>query len=362
MMLANTYSLGWNTATGNESPVNVLHQGAVPMIIRLGTWLGVLMPLVLAHPARAAAPDANASDRGSRYVVDPTWPEKPREYGWGAMPGIATDKKDNVWIFTRARPPVQVFDGAGKFVRAWASESILIPHHIRVDHEGHIWVTDIGSHTVQKYTVDGKLLQMIGTSGKPGCDATHMNKPADVTVLPSGDIFVADGYGNRRIVHFDKTGKFVKDWGEEGTQPGQFALPHSIVSDSQKRLYVADRENARVQVFDTDGKLLDVWDKLMTPWGLYVKNDDEIWICGSSQSKADDGSGYAVLPPEDQVMVKVDHRGQVLLRVPLPMTQEPPGKPGAVDWVHGIALDSIGNIYVGDIQGKRVQKYTLQRN
>jgi DNA-binding beta-propeller fold protein YncE len=295
------------------------------------------------------------------YVVDPTWPAKPRDYGWAAMPGIAVDREDNVWIFTRAKPPVQVYDSSGKFVRAWTSESILIPHHIRVDHGGHIWVTDIGSHTVQKYTQDGKLLLTIGTPGEAGCDETHFNKPTDMTILPNGDVFVSDGYGNRRVVHLDSKGKFIKAWGEEGTGPGQFALPHSIVADSRGRIYVADRENARVQIFNTDGKLLGMWDELMTPWGLYVINNDELWICGSSRFVSEESDGWIVTPPGDQIMVKLDRDGKVLLHVELPNDAVPPRDAGSVDWVHGIALDSKGNMYLGDIMGERVQKFLLAK-
>jgi peptidylamidoglycolate lyase len=322
----------------------------------------ILLTSLLGDTARAAAAGEGPSDKKATYVVDPTWPAKPRNFGWGAMPGIAVDRQDNVWIFTRGKPPVQVYDSTGKFVQAWTSEKILIPHHIRVDHEGHIWVTDVGSHTVQKYTADGKLLLMIGTPGEAGCDETHFNKPTDMTILANGDVFVSDGYGNRRIVHLDSKGKFIKAWGEEGTGPGQFALPHSIAADSRGRIYVADRDNARVQIFNTDGKLLDMWDELMTPWGLYVINDDELWICGSSRFASETEKGWIVTPPGDQIMVKLDPDGKVLLRVELPKDAEPPRESGSVDWVHGISLDSQGNIYVGDIMGERVQKFRLKKD
>jgi DNA-binding beta-propeller fold protein YncE len=160
-------------------------------------------------------------------------------------------------------------------------------------------------------------------------------------------------------VQFDKTGKFVRQWGEQGTAAGQFALPHSIVADSQGRLYVADRENARVQVFDTAGKVLAVWENLVTPWGLHITPQDELWVCGSSPVKKE-GGGWLVTPPKDQVLMKLRTDGHVLLRMPLPKIAEPPGQPGEVDWVHGVTVDSQGSLYVGDIQGKRVQKFVVR--
>jgi peptidylamidoglycolate lyase len=203
------------------------------------------------------------------------------------------------------------------------------------------------------------VLLTLGQVGVAGSDRGHFDKPTDMAVLPTGDIFVTDGYGNRRVVHFDAKGKYVKEWGEEGNKPGQFALPHSIVADSKRRLYVADRENARIQIFDTKGKLLAVWENVITPWGLWLTKDQKLWVCGASCVKKEGTNEHVVLPPPDQMLMKLNLKGEVLLRVPLSKTPEPPGKPGELDWVHGIAVDSKDNFYLGDIQGKRVQKFRL---
>src|SRR5262249_15680746 len=136
------------------------------------------------------------------YVVDPTWPKRPANMKWGQMPGIAVDAHDQVYIFTRSPNPVQVYDASGKFIRSCGEGTLKTAHHINIDHEGNVWVADIGYHVVQKYTPKGKLLLTLGTKGKPGRDKNHLNMPTDMAITPKGDIFVADGYGNDRIVHF----------------------------------------------------------------------------------------------------------------------------------------------------------------
>jgi len=307
----------------------------------------------------------------ARYAVDPTWPQKPERFTWGQMPGITLDAQDQVYISTRSSPAVQVYRSDGTFVRAWDIKDATGAHFIRVDPEGNIWTTDIKNHLVCKHSPEGKVLLTLGEAGKPGTDEKHFARPTDVVVLPTGDIFVSDGYDNRRIIHFDKTGKYINQWGEGGAKPGQFALPHSIVADSRGRLYVADRENARLQVFDASGKLLAVWTNVITPWGLYMTKNNDLWVCGSSAVKKgakesttqkgpveSPSSEWAVLPPPDQVVMKLSLEGQVLLRVPLVKTSTPPGKAGELDWVHGIAVDGQGNLYLGDIQGRRAQKFT----
>jgi len=293
--------------------------------------------------------------------VDSSWPQKPEIFEWAQMPGIALDSRDQVYIFTRNSPAVQVYKTNGTFVCAWDSGDPNGAHFIRIGPEGYIWTANITDHVIRKHNPEGKLLLTIGESGVAGSDRRHFDKPTDMAVLPSGDIFVTDGYGNRRVVHFDANGRYVNEWGKEGILPGQFALPHSIVADSKGRLYVADRENARIQVFDTKGKLLDVWPDLITPWGLHVTKNDEIWVCGSSPVRkdvADETGEWVVTPPPDQVVMKLSPKGKVLLRIQLPKATAAPGKPGELDWVHGIATDSQGNLYLGDIQGKRAQKFT----
>jgi DNA-binding beta-propeller fold protein YncE len=296
----------------------------------------------------------------SSCAVDATWPQKPERFKWGQMPGITFDGRDQVYIFTRSRPAVQVYKTDGTFVRAWDSGDPNGAHFIRIDPEGNVWAANFLEHVIRKHSPEGKLLLTIGQVGVAGSDREHFNKPTDMAVLPSGDIFVTDGYGNRRVVHFDANGKYVNEWGQEGNQPGQFALPHSIVADYKGRLYVADRENARIQVFDTTGKLLAVWKNIVTPWGLFMTKNQELWVCGSSCVKKEGTDEHIVLPPPDQVLMKLNLKGEVLLRIPLPKTVVPPGKPGELDWVHSVAVDSKGDLYLGDIQGMRAQKFSLK--
>ena len=295
------------------------------------------------------------------YEVDPNWPQRPKGLPWGHVPGVAVDRHDHIWVFTRAEPPVQVYDSEGKFIRAWGHGMIGMSHHIKIDHEGMIWLTDARDHVVLRLTPEGKLLMQLGVKGEAGDDQRHFNKPTDVAVAPDGDVFVSDGYGNNRVVHFDKQGEFVNSWGKLGPAPGDFNLPHAIAMDSQGRLYVADRNNVRVQVFDRSGKFLDQWRNVITPWGFCVTKDDEIWVCGSSPMPWRPEDEALGCPPKDQVFMKFSPSGKLLELWTVPKGEDSKEQPGQLNWVHAMALDSHGNIYAGDIIGQRVQKF-VKRN
>jgi hypothetical protein len=299
------------------------------------------------------------------YQVDPHFFQRPADLEWGDMVGIAIDRQGQIWLSTRAPLPVQVFDAHGKFVRAWGEGMLTWSHYLRIDHEGMIWVADAKNHVIFRCTPEGKILRRLGTPGQPGCDATHMNRPTDMAVSPSGDVFVSDGYGNARIVHFDKEGKFIKQWGKVGTAPGEFSFPHSIVMDSKGRLYVADRSNNRIQVFQQSGKFLAQWRNLLVPWGLYVtrgpKGEDEIWACGSSPMPWRAEDVFLGCPPKDQLVMKFDTTGRLLQLWTIPKGEDGKEKPGEVNWLHAVAVDAQGNLYVGDVKGKKAQKFVRQK-
>ena len=174
-------------------------------------------------------------------------------------------------------------------------------------------------------------------------------------VTPAGDIYVADGYGNARIVQFDRSGKYVREWGELGHKPGQFSIPHAIAVDSKGRLYVADRNNVRVQVFDPTGRFLAEWRDLMVPWGLCVTKGDEIWVCGSSPQHWRPKETWLGSPPRDQLFMKFNGDGKALQfwAVTFPPGE---GRPGVDLKYHQMAVDSKGNLYGADLAGKRIQK------
>jgi DNA-binding beta-propeller fold protein YncE len=299
------------------------------------------------------------------YDPVPDWPKYPENIsskGWTS--GIALDSKENVWFFKKGDNPVQVYTTDGAFVRSWGEGMFDNPHHIRIDQNDYVWVADFGLHVVQKYSPEGDLLMTLGTKGESGEDETHFFRPTDMVVTPAGDIFVTDGYGNRRIVHFDSTGRYVKAWGNYGSGPGMFVLPHAIDVDSQGRLYVADRNSGRIQIFDQSGKYLDQWSNLIMPWGLSINDKDQIWVCGSSPhwwKRHDEYPEY-----KDQIFMRFDPDGRVqqVWSIPLgdigddknnPVTSGL--KPGEAVGVHCIVEDSAGNLYVGDIYGERAQKF-----
>ena len=327
----------------------------LPLVVATAVFAVALQARGLrAAPPQKLYPHVNLA---TIYQVDPNWPKKPADVAWGETPGVVVDKQDHVWVFTRANPPIQIYDAGGKFLRSWGEGLIRRAHYLRFDGQGNVWLADVGNHVVQQFTPDGKLLKTLGTPGTPGCDATHLNQPTDMAVTPEGEVFVADGYGNDRIVHFDRDGKFVNQWGKLGTAPGEFSLPHSIVRDSAGRLYVADRNNVRVQVFDAHGRFLDEWRNILVPWGLCINGKDEIWACGSSPMPWIGEQTHLSCPPKDQIVVRFATSGKVLSLWTFPKGKDGKEQPGELNWLHGVALDSQGNLYAVDITGRRVQKF-----
>lgn len=321
----------------------------------------VLVATLLAFSGPSAAQEEKAKyphvNTAHAWVVDPAWPKKPADASWSDMPGITVDKDDHVWLFTRALPPVQVYDASGKFIRGWGDDRIKGAHHIKIDHEGNVWLAVYAAHVVQKYTPEGKLLLTIGTPNEFGRDQTHLNKPTDMAITPKGDVYISDGYGNARVIVFDKNGKYLREWGELGSKPGQFSIPHAIAVDSKGRIYVADRNNVRIQVFDGDGKFLDEWKNVITPWGFTMTKDDELWVCGSSPMQWRKEDSTLGCPPKDQVFMKFSTTGKLLQLWTVPKGADGLEKPGECNWVHCIGVDSRSNIYVGDIKGKKAQKF-----
>jgi DNA-binding beta-propeller fold protein YncE len=309
-------------------------------------------PIAATQVGRVPYPRVNLSDG---YDVDLTWPAE-HDSAWGAMAGIAVDDAGRIWLFNRGEVPVQVYSTEGKLVRSWGRGEFREPHQVRIDGEGNLWLADSGRHAVRKYAQDGQLLLTLGVLDEAGEDSGHFNRPTDVAVTREGEIFVADGYGNNRIVHFDKQGRFVKTWGELGSRRGQFSIPHSIAADSRGRLYVADRNNARIQVFDQAGRCLDEWRDLLVPWHIVVTETDQIYACGSSPmrwSKLPIPGLLLGIPPKDQLVMLFAPDGRVKQLWTFPKGQ----RGGEVDWVHGLAVDRQGNLYLGDIQGRRAQRF-----
>jgi hypothetical protein len=328
--------------------------GALVLLTCLGRPIAAEEREQAARPAvRHSYPKTNMA---TGYEVVPSWPARPKDLAWGAVAGIAIGPGDQVWTFDRGAVPVQVYTTGGELVRSWGEGQFREPHQVRIDHAGNVWLVDSGLHVARKYTPEGKLLLTLGIPGEAGEDTTHFNRPTDVAVAAGGDLFVTDGYGNNRVVQFDQRGQFIRSWGSLGTAPGQFSLPHSIALDSLGRLLVADRNNARVQVFDQTGRFLDEWRDLLVPWHIVVSAQDEIYICGSSPMRWPrlPIPGLLVgIPPKDQLIMVFTPDGRVSRLWTFPIGHGS----GALDWVHGMGVDRVGNLYLGDIQGRRAQKF-----
>ncbi len=339
--------------------------------------LSTLVPTTAPDASAASLNEQSFSASASpvtRYDVDPSWPLKPASISWGGIPAVMVDRQDRVWISSRSFPAIQVYDVNGNFITAWESPSMFNEsetsaslfrnresppnlHYFKFDYDGNVWFANTNRHVVQKCTMKGDVLLTIGTPDTPGEDEAHFNRPTDMTITPDG-VFITDGYGNRRVVHYTAQGKFIKTWGREGTAPGEFIDPHAIIHDSHGRLYVADRGNVRIQVFDYNAKLLDIWRDLVLPWGLWISESDEIWVCGTSPIRLEN---YRAITGgkdlKDQFIMKFNTDGKIEQIWGFPTCHIGEEKPGNLNVVHGIALDSRGDIYLGEAFINRVQKF-----
>lgn len=340
-----------------------LRFAALVLVAQIASSLAAAEPPQTAESAKA--PVYPRISLAPQYEVVRDWPQRPANIEGAAVSAIALDQSGNVWLYTRRNPTVQVYGPDGKYLKGWTEENPkTVPHGLKFDRDGNVWLVDVGLHVARKFSPEGRLLQVLGTLGEPGEDATHFFMPTDIAFGPNGDIFVSDGYGNNRVARFDASGKFIKAWGSLGVAPGRFSIPHAIAVDSKGRVYVADRNNVRIQIFNADGQLLDSWSNVVVPWGICISSKDEIWVCGSTPMpwRVDPKYPKAPLgcPPHDQVIVAFNREGRVLQLTALPKGEDGLEKPGEVNWFHTLAVDDRGNIYAGDIIGKRAQKFARQ--
>jgi streptogramin lyase len=271
------------------------------------------------------------------------------------------DAKDRVYLITRSDSRVIVYEPDGTFVTAWG-EGVFTPrtHCIRFGPDGAVYTVDDGNHTVRKFTPEGKQLMMLGTPGvssdtgynkdKGTPSITHggppFNRPTGVALAPNGDLYVSDGYGNARVHRFTASGELIQSWGEPGTGPGQFNLPHDIWVTSDGRVFVADRENDRIQIFGPTGKFLEQWTNIQRPTGLCIRDgliyvSELWWIPGQSSFRR----GKIVKDEPGRVTV-MDMKGAVLARFGHEGERTAPGNFIAP---HGICADSRGDIYVTEV-------------
>ncbi len=231
------------------------------------------------------ASGAFAQTSNLKYQVAP-FAEPPDGPDWGDTVSVAADGKGSILVFRRAEPPVLIFNREGKLLKSWGTGVFPEIHSIDV-FDGFVWITDTKDHMAYKFTMDGQQLMALGTKGVAGDNSskTAFNRPTDVAIAPNGDIFVSDGYGNSRIVHFSKDGKFIGIiGGKKGPGPGEFSTPHAIAFDSKGRLLVNDwqpeAKNPRVQVFDQSGKFLEQWTNLglLRTNGIAITSDDTVYV------------------------------------------------------------------------------------
>ncbi len=281
------------------------------------------------------------------YRVIEGWEKLPPDWTLGDVAAIGIDKRDRVYAFNRGEHPMVVFDRDGTFITSWGEGIFNRPHGVHMGPDDTIYCTDDGDHTVRKCTLEGKVLLEIGVPNKPAAyvSGEPFNRCTHTALSPSNEIYVSDGYGNARVHKYDPSGRLLFSWGEPGTDPGQFNIPHNIHCCADGWVYVADRENHRIQVFDGKGRYETQWNNMHRPSGLYM-TPGKCPICyigeiGPYQPVNHEMPG---LGPRVSIL---DHKGKLLAR--LARTPSRGTGPGQFISPHGLAVDSHGDIYVGEV-------------
>jgi len=325
------------------------------------------------------------NDLPNPYKTVEGWAKLPAGRVWGSTSAVDIDKDGkSVWVAERcgansclnsALPSVLKFDENGTLVASFGAGMMVFPHGIHVDRDGNVWVTDgqdnrpragrggapadaaptpakIYGHQIFKFSPKGELLLTLGAP-EGGKGNEYFWQPNDVLVAPNGDIFVCEGHAstdssNARVLKFDKSGKFLTQWGKKGTANGEFDQPHAFAMDSKGRLFVGDRGNNRIQLFDQNGKWLDTWYQFSRPSGLWIDKDDNIYVADSESGSIDPRRkewtrGIRIGSAKD---------GSVKSLIPDP---DPAAR--STSAAEGVAVDAKGNIYGAEVGPRTLKKY-----
>jgi hypothetical protein len=282
-----------------------------------------------------------------RFRVEENWGKLPDGWSLNEVGSVGIDRHDNVYVFTRGEHPMIVFDREGNFLRSWGEGLFVRPHGVFMAPDDTMYLTDDGDHTVRKCTLDGKVLMTIGNPQKPSpyMSGAAFNRCTHTALSPENDIYVSDGYGNARVHKFAPDGKHILSWGASGTEPGQFNLPHNICCDGDGWVYVADRENHRVQVFDKNGKYETQWNNLHRPSAIYMTPGQRCPVCYIGECGPVMGVNRKA-PNLGPRLSIVDHEGKLLARIG---DIHAGNNPGQFISPHGLAVDSHGDLYVGEV-------------
>jgi sugar lactone lactonase YvrE len=281
-----------------------------------------------------------------RYEVVESWAKLPpgREFN-ADVAAVGVDRQDRVYCFNRGAHPMVVLDRDGNFLRSWGEGVFTRAHGVHVAPDDTLWLTDDGDHTVRHCTLEGKVLLTLGVPGQPTAymSGQPFHRCTHTALSPQGELYVSDGYGNARIHKYTPDGRLLSSWGEPGTDPGQFNIPHNIACDAEGWVYVADRENHRVQVFDGRGRFETQWINMHRPSGLHRDPRDGRFYVGEI------GGGVAVNIEMPNIGPRVSiygAKGDLLAR----LGNRPAGlEAGQFISPHGLAVDSRGDIYVGEV-------------
>ncbi|PCH61083.1 MAG: hypothetical protein COC19_05110 [SAR86 cluster bacterium] len=301
------------------------------------------------------------------------WAELPDDRHWGSTSTVYAAGDGNIWAAERCGAngncldtpdidPVFLIDAQGDIIKSFGANTIVWPHGIFVDQQGNVWIADARGdeargkgHTVLKFSPEGELLMTLGQPGLAGKGDYIFDQPCDVLVAPNGDIFVADGHsanGNNRIVKYNSEGEYLMEWGSTGSEDGEMRVPHALAMDSLGRLFVADRANSRLQIFDQAGEHLDTWTQFGRPSGLYIDANDTLYSADSeSNTGARRNPGWY-----RGIRIGSAIDGFVTGFIPDPNT----GMARGTSVAEGVTADEQGNVYGAEVAQRRLRKYSPQ--
>ena len=339
------------------------------------------------NPPPITQPTSPTNYAPNPYRTIEGWAKLPEGRAWGSTSAVDIDKDGtSIWVAERCGAnscvgsnlaTVMKFDSTGIMVTSFGAGMMAFPHGIHVDRDGNIWVTDgqdnmptrargaaadapmppppdkIIGHQVFKFSPQGKLLMTLGKTGG-GKNSEFFYQPNDILVAPNGEIYVCEGHASNdsstaRILKFDKAGKLIATWGDKkGTGPMQFDQPHAFAMDSKGRLFIGDRGNNRIQIYDQSGKLLDSWTQFSRPSGIFIDKNDMIYVADSESGSVNPAHGEW----KRGIRIGSVKDGKVIAFIP-----DPTVSPRSTSSAEGVAVDARGNIYGAEVGQKALKRY-----